>query len=114
VPTDLACRKVAAKDKEYRVSDALSLYLVLLTTGHKSCRMGYWFADKKKRLVLDSYPDMSIAEARAERDAARKLVVQGVDPAVRKKQGVAARFVDAGVSLPPSDGAALPARRQLA
>jgi integrase len=99
VLTDLACRKAAPKDKEYRLGDSLGLYLLVLTSGHKSWRMGYWFAGKKKRLVLGSYPDMSIADARAERDAARKLVAQGIDPVVRKKQDAAARFVDAGVTF---------------
>ena len=57
--------------------------------------MGYWFAKVKKRLVLGSYPDMSLQQARDARDEARKLIAAGSDPAVVKKQREAARMVDA-------------------
>lgn len=57
--------------------------------------MGYWFAQVKKRLVLGTYPEMSLAEARAARDDARKLVAAGSDPGVVKKQRAAARLIHA-------------------
>lgn len=56
--------------------------------------MGYWFAKVKKRLVLGAYPEMSLVEARAARDEARKLLAAGSDPAVVRKQRDAARMIE--------------------
>lgn len=57
--------------------------------------MGYWFAKVKKRLVLGTYPDMSLQHARDARDEARRQIAAGSDPAVVKKQRDAARLIDA-------------------
>ncbi|MAM38270.1 MAG: integrase [Erythrobacter sp.] len=93
--TDTACRKASATGAAYRLSDTLGLFLYVTPTGHRSWRMGYWFAQVKKRLVLGSYPEMSLQEARAARDEARKLIAAGSDPAVVKKQRAAARLIQA-------------------
>ena len=90
--TDLACRKAAPQAKEYRLADALGMYLLVKPTGHRSWRLGYWFAGQKKRLVLGSYPEMTLQEAREARDHARRLIAQGTDPAVRRKQDKASRI----------------------
>lgn len=97
--TDLACKKAGATGQEYRLGDYKGLYLLVTAGGHRSWRMGYWFAKKKKRLVLGAYPEMSLQEAREARDAARRLVAQGIDPAVDKKQRQAARLVQAHATL---------------
>lgn len=97
--TDLACRKATATGSEYRLADASGLYLLVTKAGHRSWRMGYWFAKRKKRLVLGSYPEMSLQQARDARDAARRLVAQGIDPAVDKKQKTAARLVQSNATL---------------
>lgn len=91
----MQCRKATAREKAYRLADERGLYLFILPSGHKSWRLGYWFAKAKKRLVLGAYPDMSLQEAREERDLARKLVAKGIDPAVQRKQEEAKRLVDA-------------------
>lgn len=48
--------------------------------------MKYHFAGKEKKLSIGVYPDVSLADARAKRDDARKLLVEGNDPAEQKKQ----------------------------
>ncbi len=97
--TDLACRKAVSRDKPYRLSDGRGLYLYVTTTGHRSWRMGYWFAKVKKRLVIGPYPEMTLVEARTACEEARRLVVQGADPGVTKKQRAAALLVDTSATF---------------
>ncbi len=50
-------------------------------------RLKYRINGKEKRLALGSYPLVTLAEAREERDAARKLIAKGKDPVqVRQAQ----------------------------
>ncbi len=97
--TDLACRKAVAREEAYRLADSGGLFLYVTPKGHRSWRLGYWFAKVKKRMVLGAYPDMSLQEARDARDEARRLIAKGVDPAVDKKQKEAARLVDAAATF---------------
>lgn len=97
--TDLACRKARAKTEDYRLADEKGLYLLVLATGFRSWRLGYWIAGKKKRIVLGAYPEMSLQEARERRDDARRLVAAGIDPSVRKKQDVSARSLTAEITF---------------
>ncbi|MEA3390432.1 MAG: integrase arm-type DNA-binding domain-containing protein [Pseudomonadota bacterium] len=97
--SDTACKKAAATGETYRLSDSLGLYLHVTPTGHKSWRLGYWFAKVKKRLVLGSYPEMSLAQAREARDEARRFVAAGTDPAVVKKQRAAAHLVNSAATF---------------
>lgn len=88
--TDPAIRNAKPKDKPYRLSDALGLYIEIATSGGKLWRFKYRFRGKEKRLALGTHPDVGIKEARKQRDAARKLLAEGVDPgAVRKAQKTA-------------------------
>ena len=88
--TDLACRTAATRDKDYKLADSLGLYLFVTKAGHKSWRMKYRFGKKEKRLVFGPYPEVSLAQARRERDAARERLRAGVDPALEKRQRAAA------------------------
>ncbi len=47
--------------------------------------MKYRIGDKERRLSLGVYPDVALADARARRDAARKLLADGVDPSAQRK-----------------------------
>ncbi|OJY63213.1 MAG: integrase [Sphingobium sp. 66-54] len=92
--TDLACRKAAPAAEDYRLADGLGLYLLVMPSGHRSWRMGYWFAGKKKRIVLGAYPEMGLQAAREARDAVRAQVAAGVDPAVARKQAKARKLLE--------------------
>ena len=93
--TDPAIRNAKPKDKPYRLSDALGLYIEVAPSGGKLWRLKYRFGGKEKRLALGVYGDVSLQDARKQRDAARKLLSQGVDPgAVRKAAKTAG--MDAG------------------
>ena len=87
--TDKAVRaalKAAAQGQKARkISDGAGLVLDVRPTGVGWWRLRYWLAGKERMLSLGTYPDTSLAQARAKRDEARRLVAAGTDPsAVRK------------------------------
>jgi hypothetical protein len=53
--------------------------------GHRYWRFKYRFDGKEKILAFGVYPDVSLADAREKRDAARKVVAAGEDPAANKR-----------------------------
>jgi integrase len=69
-----------------RLTDGDRMYLQLDKSGAKYWRMNYRFAGKDKTLALGVYPDISLADARAKRDEARKLIAAGTDPSTAKKE----------------------------
>jgi len=83
--TDTALRKAKPTDKVQRLFDGGGLYLEITPAGGKLWRQKYRFAGKEKRLAHGTYPDVSLADARERRDAARKLLAAGVDPGEHKK-----------------------------
>jgi integrase len=63
--------------------------------GSKLWRFAYRFAGKQRQLYIGPYPDVSLKEARAKRDEARKLLQEGTDPAARKQANKRARKIEA-------------------
>lgn len=76
------------KDKPYKLADEKGLYLLIQPKGSKLWRFDYRFDGKRKTLALGNYPDVSLADARNNRDAARKLLASTppVDPSENRKQ----------------------------
>lgn len=56
-----------------------------MPNGSRYWRMNYRFLGKQKTLSFGVWPDTSLADARAQRDAARKLLASGEDPGERIK-----------------------------
>jgi len=73
-------------DRPSRLFDGKGLYLEIAPAGGKWWRVKYRFHGKDKRLALGVYPDVGLADARKQRDAARLLLAQGVDPAAVKRE----------------------------
>lgn len=88
--TDTAIRKAKPSDKAQRLFDAGGLYLEVAPAGGKWWRLKYRVGGKEKRLSLGTYPDTSLADARAKRDEARKQLAAGIDPAEHRKATKAA------------------------
>lgn len=67
------------KEKTYKMADGGGLYLEVTSKGSKYWRMKYRRpVDKKEdRLAFGVWPTITLAEARAKRDEAKKLLVQG-------------------------------------
>ncbi len=72
-------------EKAYKMADSDALYLVVRPSGAKVWRMNYRHLGRQKTLYFGSWPDIGIASARELRDAARKLLLAGLDPAAEKK-----------------------------
>lgn len=83
--TDVKARNAKPAAKQFKLFDGDGLFLLVTPGGGKWWRFKYRFEGKEKLLSLGTYPEVSLADAREKRDAARKQVAAGVDPgAVRK------------------------------
>lgn len=100
--TDAAIRTAKPKDKPYKLFDGGGLFLLVTPSkkgelpqgrGGKWWRLKYRFGGKEKLLSFGTYPDVSLSAVREKREAARKLIAQGVDPGDERK---ATRATDSG------------------
>jgi integrase len=66
--------------KPYKLADQHGLALLVTPSGSKWWRFRYRFEGREKMLSLGVYPMVSLKEARARRDDARKIVAVGGDP----------------------------------
>jgi hypothetical protein len=82
--TDKAIKNAKPSNKRVRLFDERALYLEVSPAGGKWWRLKYRFDGKEKRLSLGVYPDISLKAARDRRDAARKLLSDGIDPAAHR------------------------------
>lgn len=78
--TDAKVRSAKPTEKAYKLSDSGGLYLLIKPNGSRLWRWKYRIAGKENHYAIGEYPAVSLAEARVERDEARKLVKQGVHP----------------------------------
>jgi len=83
--TAVAIRNAKPGAKPVRLFDGGGLYLEVMPTDSRYWRMKYRFAGKEKRLAFGVYPEVSLAEARTKRDAARLALREGRDPGLEKK-----------------------------
>ncbi len=88
--TDTAIRKAKPTDKTQRLFDGGGMYLEISPAGGKWWRFKYRHGGKEKRVSLGTYPDTGLADARAKRDAARKLLAADIDPGEHRKAEKAA------------------------
>ena len=89
--TTVTASQAKPKDKPYKLADEKGMYLYVVPKGFKYWRLKYRFAGKEKSLALGVYPEISLKEARAKRDEARKLISNGIDPSEHKQATKAAR-----------------------
>jgi integrase len=83
--TDLNLRNLTTRDRPYKVADGNGLHVLVSPTGLRAWRWKYRFAGCEKVLPLGRYPEVSLAQARASRDEARKKVLAGIDPAEERR-----------------------------
>ena len=84
--TDARLRGLKASGKTQKIADGGGLYIELTPQGAKLWRLAYRFDGKQKKMALGKYPEVSLAEARNRRDAAKALLAEGKDPATEKKR----------------------------
>lgn len=85
--TDLQVKNAKPKEKNYKLSDGGGLYMLITPSGGKLWRFDYSYDGKRKTLFLKSYPEKSLSDVRKDREDARSLLANGVDPgAILKEQ----------------------------
>lgn len=87
------------REKAYRLGDSGQLYLQITPSGGKHWRMNYTFGRNaagkpvQKTLSFGSYPAVTLLEARAKRDEAKRTLSQGKDPGVERRRSERAQEV---------------------
>lgn len=81
----VAIQRAKGREKPYKITDSAGLYLLVNSDGRRYWRFNYRFRGKQKTLAFGVFPDVGLADAREKRDAARKLIAAGEDPAERRK-----------------------------
>ena len=88
--TDKATKAAKPTGKQYKLSDGKGLFLLVLPTGGKYWHFRSKVGGKEKLISFGTYPEITLAEAREKREAARKQLANGIDPSeVRKAQKAA-------------------------
>ncbi|MDF1679030.1 integrase arm-type DNA-binding domain-containing protein [Ponticaulis sp.] len=94
----LSARKVETA-KTGRHGDGRGLYLYVKPTGARSWVLRYQVQGKRHDLGLGAYPDVTLAMAREKATEARRLILGGDDPIVKRRQAQPKTFKDAALEL---------------
>ena len=73
--------------RQVKLADSGGLYLLIKPTGAKGWRWKFYTDGKERLMSFGPYPEVSLKEARVQRDAARKQLKAGIDP-------IAARWIE--------------------
>jgi integrase len=85
--TDAQCRNAVCppEKKQSKIYDSGGLFLEISPAGSKRWFLKYRIDAKEKKLALGSYPAVSLAKARIDRDAAKQQKAAGTDPVQVRK-----------------------------
>ena len=83
--TDTAVRNAKPGAKQQKLYDERGLFLLIAPNGGKWWRFKYRFGGKEKLLSLGTYPDVSLKDARQQREQVRALIANGIDPSHNRK-----------------------------
>lgn len=85
--TDLQIRRTKPGAKVRKLADGGGLYLEILPNGSRFWRFRFRQATGKENLLsFGPYPEVGLASAREQRDAARRLLLEGTDPGIYRDQ----------------------------
>lgn len=82
--SDARCRAEKAGPIRRKLSDGHGLQLWVQPTGSKLWQLVYFFQGKVRQIALGPFPEVSLAEARDKRDAYRRGLREGIDPATTR------------------------------
>lgn len=97
--TAVSIKNAKGRAKPYKLTDGDGLFLYVTPNGGRYWRMNYRYLGKQKTLAFGVYPDTGLAEAREQRDGARKVLARGYDPAEQIKLEKVAAAVAASNSF---------------
>ncbi|HHE0343681.1 TPA: integrase arm-type DNA-binding domain-containing protein, partial [Vibrio parahaemolyticus] len=91
--TNTEIKQAKPREKVYNLSDGQGLALRIKPNGSKLWLFDYYRPHTKKRTSLSFgvYPTVSLAEARTQRDEARKLLAQNIDPKENRAEQASAQ-----------------------
>jgi len=72
-------------EKPFRLFDGGGLFLLVQPNGKRLWRFKYRFCGREKLISFGSYPDVSLSDARLQRNEARLLLGKGIDPSADRK-----------------------------
>jgi len=78
--TDAACKRAKPAETPIKLFDGGGLHLFVSPTGAKTWRLAFRIDGKPQTKSLGAYPLVSLAEARAARDAIKLQLLAGTDP----------------------------------
>lgn len=81
------------------MSDGKGLYLEVAPSGGKWWRYKFRFNDKENRILLGTYPDTGLKDARDKHADARKLLAAGINPSENRKAAKASKQLNASNSF---------------
>lgn len=89
--TIAAVKAARPQARAYKLGDAGGLFLFVAPGGLKSWRVKYRFGGREQLIVVGRHPGLSLADARARRDALREQLLRGENPArsARREAGAA-------------------------
>ena len=83
--THIRIANAKPRKSAYKLADSDALYLLIQPNGAKLWRMNYRYLGRQKTLYFGAWPNIGIADARQQRDKARKQVAAMLDPAAEKR-----------------------------
>ena len=89
--TDAKIRNLKPSLKVFKVTDSQSLYLQVSPCGSRLWYLRYRLNGKESRIGLGSWPEVSLADARQQREGIRKLLAQNINPVQQRSAERAAR-----------------------
>jgi integrase len=88
--SDTKIRSAKSREKPYKLYDQDGLFLIVQPNGSRWWRQKYFIAGKEKLLSIGTYPETSLADARAKSAAIRSQVKAGADPSIQRQEQKAA------------------------
>ena len=88
--TNTRIKNAKPSSRPYKIFDERGLFLLVNPSGSKLWRFRYSFAKREKLISFGAYPDVTLANAREKRRAARELLENGTDPSAARRARVAA------------------------
>ncbi|MFD1244143.1 tyrosine-type recombinase/integrase [Paralysiella testudinis] len=82
---DRQIKNAKPAEKAYKISDGHGLHLLIKPNGGKYWRLKYRIDGKEKLLSIGTYPTISLVEARAAAENARRMVANGQSPSEAKQ-----------------------------
>lgn len=86
--TNTQIKQAKSQEKEYSLSDGNGLSLRIRPNGSKTWMFNYYvpFTKKRNKISFGIFPEVSLAHARKQRDEARELIAQNIDPKFHREE----------------------------